>query len=182
MSDQFIAMSVAEDEVQPFLDGLFAEYNDIYGDFFEKQGQAAAYQRNSHNESERYDDPNKYLPPHGLFIVLKRHGQIIAMGAYKRYDHETAELKRIWSHHQLRKQGLAGRVVRELEQRAYQAGYKKVYLTTGFLQIPAVKLYLSLGYQPQFEITADFNFDHYIAAPFNGGLPFIKTLQQEAVA
>lgn len=82
----------------------------------------------------------------------------------------------------MRKQGLAGRVVRELEQRAYQAGYKKVYLTTGFRQIPAVKLYLSLGYQPQFEITTDFNFDHYIAAPFNGGLPFIKTLQQEAVA
>ncbi|MFU8926695.1 GNAT family N-acetyltransferase [Acinetobacter puyangensis] len=178
MKEEFIQMSVDAPEVQPLLDRLFAEYEDIYGDFFERQGPAALEERKEHHNRERYEPAEKYLPPNGLFIVLKRNNDVIAMGAYKRYDHETAELKRIWSHQELRKQGLAARVVKELEYRALQAGYGKIFLTTGFRQIPAVKLYLSLGYEPQFELTADFNFEKYVGAPLHGGLPFRKTLKQ----
>ncbi len=81
----------------------------------------------------------------GLFIVLEREGEIIATGAYKPKDRHTAEIKRIWTHRRLRQQGLAAKVVQELERRAVLAGYSHIYLTTGFRQPEAVKLYLSQG-------------------------------------
>jgi hypothetical protein len=46
-------------------------------------------------------------------------------------------------------------VVQELERRAVLAGYSQIYLTTGFRQPEAVRLYLSQGYQPQFDLTRD---------------------------
>ena len=39
----------------------------------------------------------QHAPPQGAFIVLLRAGAPIAMGAFKRYDGQTAELKRIWT-------------------------------------------------------------------------------------
>lgn len=83
--------------------------------------------------------------PQGLFIVLERDGEIIATGAYKPFDEHTAEIKRIWTNKTLRQQGLAARVVQELERRAVLAGYSHIYLTTGFRQPEAVRLYLSRG-------------------------------------
>ena len=179
MKDDFIQMPIDTPEVQPLLDQLFAEYEEIYGDFFQSLGQQAVDERNQATDKERYEASEHYLPPSGLFMVLKRGEAVIAMGAYKRYDDETAELKRIWSHRKLRQQGLAAKVVRELEQKALQVGYRKIFLTTGFKQIPAVKLYLGLGYEPQFQLNPDFNFEQYVGAPLYGSLPFIKTLQQK---
>ncbi len=83
--------------------------------------------------------------PQGLFIVLERDGEIIATGAYKPFDEHTAEIKRIWTNKTLRQQRLAARVVQELERRAVLAGYSHIYLTTGFRQPEAVRLYLSRG-------------------------------------
>lgn len=182
MQEIFIQMPVDVPEAQPLLDQLFAEYEEIYGDFFETRGKKAIDERKQVTYRERYEGAEYFLPPHGLFVVLKRNEDVIAMGAYKRYDEETAELKRIWSHPNLRKQGLAAKIVKELERSALQAGYSKVFLTTGFKQIPAVKLYLSLGYEPQFKLTPDFNFDEYIGAPLHGGLPFRKSLKREEIA
>ena len=182
MQEKFIQMPVDVPEAQPLLDQLFAEYEEIYGDFFARQDAQVIDERKKATHRERYEGAEDFLPPHGLFVVLKRDDEVIAMGAYKRYDAETAELKRIWSHRNLRKQGLAAKIVKELERCALAAGYRKIFLTTGFKQIPAVKLYLSLGYEPQFELTPDFNFDRYIGAPLHGGLPFRKTLLQKEVA
>ena len=46
-------------------------------------------------------------------------------------------------------------MVLALEERAAQLGYTRVYLTTGFRQPEATALYLSLGYRPLFDVTAD---------------------------
>lgn len=75
-------------------------------------------------------------------------------------------------------QGLAGRVVQELERRAVLAGYSQIYLTTGFRQPEAVRLYLSQGYQPQFDLNRDP--EEYSQPPFDGRLRFTKTLVREA--
>ena len=64
--------------------------------------------------------------------------------------------------------------MRELESRAQVAGHRHIYLTTGFRQPEAVKLYLSLGYQPQFDIHR--NREEYSVAPFDGRLRFTKEL------
>ena len=68
MSQQFFREVHPEAaELQPIITGLFGEYAARYGDFFK-----------SSNEVELTE---WYLPPRGLFIVLERDGEIIAMGA-----------------------------------------------------------------------------------------------------
>ena len=46
--------------------------------------------------------------------MLLRAGAPIAMGAFKRYDAQTAELKRIWTRGDLRRRGTQ-RVLQQLE-------------------------------------------------------------------
>ena len=160
MREQFRDVSPEAPELQPIISGLFGEYEARYGDYFSRDAEVELTEW--------------YLPPQGLFIVLERDGKIIATGAYKPFDEQTAEVKRIWTHPELRQQGLAQRIMRELESRAKFAGYSHIYLTTGFRQPEAVKLYLSLDYQPQFDIYRDR--EEYSVVPFDGRLRFTKQL------
>ncbi|MDA8498843.1 MULTISPECIES: GNAT family N-acetyltransferase [unclassified Citrobacter] len=160
MSDQFRVVSPEAIELQPILNGLFGEYAARYGDYFSRDAEVELTEW--------------YLAPQGIFVVLERDGEIIATGAYKPYDKDTAEIKRIWTKSSLRKQGLAAHVVQELERRALLAGYSRIYLTTGFRQPEAVRLYLSQGYDPQFDTTR--NPEEYSQPPFDGRLRFTKLL------
>lgn len=166
MSERFRDVSPEDDELQPILTGLFAEYAARYGDYFSRTAEIELTEW--------------YLAPQGLFIVLERDGRIIATGAYKPFDAETAEIKRIWTDRTLRQQGLAGRVVAELENRARLAGYSRIYLTTGFRQPEAVRLYLSQDYQPHFDLDRDP--EEYSLPPFDGRLRFTKTLVQSSLS
>lgn len=164
--DKFIHTRPDDALIVPVIEGLFGEYSARYGDYFAK-----------HKE----EDPlSAYAQPDGDFIVLLRDGRPIAMGAYKRYDETTAELKRIWTDSTLRRQGLAQKVVQELETLALNNGYTRVYLTTGFRQPEAVQLYLSLSYEPQFDINADR--ESLALPPHDGRLRFIKPLTRVAAA
>ncbi|ARD60780.1 GNAT family N-acetyltransferase [Kosakonia radicincitans DSM 16656] len=160
MSERFRDVSPEAPELQPILTGLFGEYAARYGDYFSRDAEV--------------EQTEWYLAPQGLFIVLERDGEIIATGAYKPFDTHTAEIKRIWTHPTLRQQGLAARVVLELERRALLAGYSHIYLTTGFRQPEAVRLYISQGYQPQFDLHRDP--EEYSQPPFDGRLRFTKAL------
>ncbi|MGD9427293.1 GNAT family N-acetyltransferase [Pantoea sp. NSTU24] len=164
----FREVSPEAPELQPILSGLFGEYSARYGDFFSRR-----------NELE-LELTEWYLPPQGLFIVLERDGEIIAMGAYKPYDTRTAELKRIWTRSDLRRQGLALVVLQELERRALQAGYQRLFLTTGFRQPEAVRLYTGHGYQPQCDLSGDL--ERYGQPPHDGRLRFIKVIGVHDVA
>lgn len=70
-------------------------------------------------------------------------------------DEETAEIKRVWTSASHRRQGLSRRVMGALESSVAERGYRRIYLTTGPRQPEAVKLYLSLGYTPLFDVNAD---------------------------
>lgn len=167
MSQQhFREVSPEAPELQPILAGLFGEYAARYGDYFTSQ--------------KEVELTEWYLPPHGLFIVLERDGEIIAMGAYKPYDEQTAELKRIWTRRDLRRQGLALVMVKELERRALLAGYQRLFLTTGFRQPEAVRLYTGHGYQPQCDISGDL--ERYGQPPHDGRLRFFKVIDVQSVA
>ncbi|MDR3430940.1 MAG: GNAT family N-acetyltransferase [Rouxiella aceris] len=162
--DTFIHTRADDPLIAAVIAGLFGEYRARYGDYFGEQ------------EAESVD---VYAPPDGVFIVLLREGRPIAMGAFKRYDEQTAELKRIWTDTSLRRQGLAQKVVRQLEQLALNLGYRRLFLTTGFRQPEAVRLYLSLHYQPQFDTQRDP--ESYSLPPYDGRLPFIKLLPLNSV-
>ena len=160
MRERFRDLPMDAPELQPIIEGLFGEYAARYGDYFSKDAEVEL------NEW--------YLPPQGLFLVLERDGEIIATGAYKPFDEQTAEIKRIWTQRNLRQQGLAGRMMQALEQRAALAGYRRIFLTTGFRQPEAVKLYLSLGYEAHFDLHR--NPEEYSLPPYDGRLRFTKTL------
>ncbi|QXN95479.1 GNAT family N-acetyltransferase [Nocardia iowensis] len=88
----------------------------------------------------------EFAPPHGALLVVTRDGEAVAGGAFQRYDAETAELKRIWTAREHRRQGLGLFVLKQLEAEVGRRGYRRIYLTTGPRQPEAVGLYLAAGY------------------------------------
>ena len=146
MSDTFLYTTPLDPRAKPLIDELIHEYDSRYGNYFSDEGAAA--------ELNRYP-PEAFAPPVGNFVLLIRNGETIGGGAFKHYDEQTAEFKRIWTRADLRRQGLARKVLVELEAQAARQGYSRVYLTTGFRQPEAVGLYLSYGYTALFDIEAD---------------------------
>lgn len=146
MSDTIIFTSPLDPRAKPLIDELIQEYDDRYGTYFNADGAVA--------ELNRYP-PEAFAPPVGNFLLLIRDGETIGGGAFKHYDERTAEFKRIWTRRDLRRQGLARKVLIELEAQAARQGYERVYLTTGFRQPEAVGLYLTYGYTALFDTTVD---------------------------
>jgi GNAT superfamily N-acetyltransferase len=140
--------------VVPLLEDLTREYTGRYGRL--------------HEDLFTYP-ASRFAPPDGAFILLVESGVAIAGGAFQKHDHNTAELKRIWTHSAHRRRGLAAKVVQELEKEAAARGYARIRLTTGPRQPEARALYLAAGYTPLFDVDAD---------PLTiGPLPFEKALR-----
>ena len=146
MADVIVATTPLDPLARPLIEDLIREYDSRYGSYFEEGGAV--------KELNRYP-PEAFAPPEGNFLLVLRDGEAIAGGAFKRYDAETAEVKRMWTRRDLRRQGLASAVLAGLEARAVAQGYSRFHLTTGFRQPEAVQLYLSLGYDVLFDVKAD---------------------------
>ncbi|MGW3646458.1 GNAT family N-acetyltransferase [Streptomyces sp. NPDC000878] len=135
-------VTVADPLVAPLLRELGDEYSTRYG-------------KDAHAELARYPDEEFTAAYGGVLLLLLERGEPVAGGAFRRYDTNTAELKRIWTHSAHRRRGLARRVVEELEHEASTRGYHRIYLTTGPRQPEARALYLTTGYTPLFDTRAD---------------------------
>lgn len=158
MTDGFLYTTPLDPRAQPLIEALTWEYETRYGNYWGEPAGA---------EMTRYP-AELFAPPHGAFVLLMRDGAAIAGGAFKRYDERTAELKRVWTHVDLRRQGLARIVLAELEAQAARQGYSRIYLTTGFRQPEAAGLYLSTGYTALFDTSVD--------PEIHGSLPFEKDI------
>ena len=88
----------------------------------------------------------EFAPPNGALVIGLRGDQPVTGGAFRRFDDETAELKRIWTDSRYRRQGYAKALLVELESEIAARGYRRVYLTTGDKQPEAEELYLTTGY------------------------------------
>lgn len=141
-----LSLPMHDPRVRPLLDELAVEYDTRYGDLFGRT--AAAEELNRYPAAE-------FEGPHGALLVIQEDGDSIAGGAFRRYDETTAELKRIWTHSAHRRRGLGRLVLAELEALAAARGYTRLYLTTGPRQPEAKDLYLTTGYQAQFDLDAD---------------------------
>lgn len=60
----------------------------------------------------------------------------------------TGEVKRVWVHPEHRRNGLARRLMDELERGARQVGFRRLVLETGTAQPEAMAMYERLGYEP----------------------------------
>jgi ribosomal protein S18 acetylase RimI-like enzyme len=117
----------------PLLAGLRQEYTDLYGT------DVAA-------EVDRYS-PMEFLPPSGAFLIVEHDGMTVAGGALRRLGHGAGEIKRMWTAPRFRGRGYARRVLGALEDAAGRRGYHTLRLETGNLQLAAIALYRSAGYE-----------------------------------
>ena len=91
--------------------------------------------------------PAQFLPPDGIFLVVRQAGEPLACGGYRRIATDTAEIKRMYVRPQARGKGLARLVLARLEEAASAAGYSQLWLETGLAQPEAMALYESSGYR-----------------------------------
>ncbi len=70
----------------------------------------------------------------------------VACGAFKAFEQDSAEVKRMYVIESRRRMGLAKGVLTELEQWAAELGYKSLVLETGRNQPEAIQLYTHTGY------------------------------------
>lgn len=140
-----LSLPLDDSRVRPLLDELAVEYETRYADLF-GAGNAAA-------ELNKYP-AEEFAAPDGAVLIIQENGVSVAGGALRRYCEDTAEFKRIWTHSQHRRRGLARKVLLELEAKAMNLGYSRVCLTTGPRQPEARGLYLNTGYEPHFDVAA----------------------------
>lgn len=93
------------------------------------------------------DVPGVYLKPGSNFWVLEAaDGRLAAMIAVKRIDAGTAEIKRVRVRRDLRRMGLAQRLVDVAEAFCRDQSYARIVLDTTTLQEPAQRLWEKNGY------------------------------------
>lgn len=80
-------------------------------------------------------------------LVLYKNNLPLSIGAIKEFDAESMEVKRMYTLSDFRGQGLAKRVLFELENWANELGYKRCVLETGKRQPEAINLYKKNGYK-----------------------------------
>lgn len=80
-------------------------------------------------------------------IVVYLNDKAIACGAFKPFSDDSVEIKRMYTHPEYRKNGLASRILYELESWARESGYGKCILETGKKQPEAIALYQKNGYE-----------------------------------
>lgn len=79
-------------------------------------------------------------------VIAYENDVAVGIGAYKEYDSETVEMKRMYTLPEFRGKGIASKILSELELWAKEENYKSAVLETGFLQTDAISLYKKLGY------------------------------------
>ncbi|ORA79285.1 GNAT family N-acetyltransferase [Mycobacterium malmoense] len=89
---------------------------------------------------------DEFAPPHGGMLIGLLDGRPVTGGGFRRFDAETAELKRIWTDSEHRRRGYAMALLAELEVEIAARGYRKIYLMTGDRQPEAEELYRATGY------------------------------------
>ena len=128
---------VAQDDplAAPLLAELAAEYSQRYGGT-----------RDAHHDALRTHPGTEFAPPDGAMILGLLDGAAVTGGAFRRFDRQTAELKRIWTDSRHRRRGYGSALLAELEREIAERGYRRIYLMTGDRQPEAEALYIGAGY------------------------------------
>lgn len=106
-------------------------------------------------------DDSEFDPPRGAFLVAMLGDEAVGCGGLRRHDDQVVEIKRMFVRSAFRRRGHARTLLRALEQRAAQMGYREIVLETGAAQPEAIALYSSEGYEP-----AE-GFGHYRDSPLS---------------
>ena len=97
--------------------------------------------------SDLHDVKSAFLNSGGEFVVGEYKGHIVAMGGLKRTAWDRAEIARMRVHPNFQRQGFGSALLRHLEKRAAELGYKTLHLDTLVVQEAAQQFYLRHGYR-----------------------------------
>lgn len=79
-------------------------------------------------------------------VVAYEDEMAVGCGAFKEYEPEIAEIKRMYVRENRRGQGIAGKILEELERWAKELNFSEYILETGLKQPEAIRLYEKNGY------------------------------------
>ncbi|RZM22592.1 MAG: GNAT family N-acetyltransferase [Pedobacter sp.] len=93
-----------------------------------------------------YDQFNKIANINNV-IVCYDHEEAIACGAFKPFEGQTVEIKRMFVLPEQRNKSVGHKVLQQLEQWAQSLSYHSCILETGVNQPEAIRLYQKAGYE-----------------------------------
>ena len=102
------------------------------------------------SDEENHVSFDELLPPRGLFLVGRVDDHLVGgvgLRPISDPDLEVAEVKRLWVRPDCRRLGYGIALMNEIEQRARQLGYRRLYLESGYAQPEAVELYRGSGWE-----------------------------------
>lgn len=120
-------------------------------------------------EQELEDLPGKYSGPDGRLYIALFNDKVAGCVALRRYNHESAELKRLFIRNGFRGLGISKRLVQKVIQESRDIGYHSILLDTLDTMKPAISLYRSFGFE---EVSA------YYPNPIEGALYFKLNLKK----
>jgi DNA-binding MarR family transcriptional regulator/predicted GNAT family acetyltransferase len=86
-------------------------------------------------------------PPNGFFVLARIDGRPVGCGGLRRIDKHIGEIKRMWTAPEARGQGVARRVLHELETLAREAGVDTLRLDTNRVLVETQAMYRREGYR-----------------------------------
>ena len=95
-----------------------------------------------HMTAEEMADPSTTV-----FVARTPEGRAIGMGSLRREGDGIAEVKRMYTRPEARRQGVSRAVLARLEQRGAGLGYRRLKLETGTAQPEALALYEAQGWE-----------------------------------
>jgi GNAT superfamily N-acetyltransferase len=106
-----------------------------------------AYLKITDGEDHEFYNQFNSLKKINNVVVAFQNEQAIGCGAFRKFDANTVEIKRMYVKATYRGSGVANTVLSSLEQWASEEGFTKCVLETGNRQIDAIKFYKKSGYR-----------------------------------
>ncbi|MEZ7993398.1 MAG: GNAT family N-acetyltransferase [Flavobacteriaceae bacterium] len=106
-----------------------------------------AYLKITDGEDHEFYNQFNSLKKINNVVVAFQNEQAIGCGAFRKFDANTVEIKRMYVKVTYRGSGVANTVLSSLEEWASEEGFTKCVLETGNRQIDAIKFYKKSGYR-----------------------------------
>lgn len=98
-------------------------------------------------EQELQSLPGKYSEPDGRIYIALFEDKVAGCIALRRFDQNSAELKRLFIRNGFRGLGISKRLIQRVIQDALDVGYQSILLDTLDTMKPAISLYTAFGFK-----------------------------------
>lgn len=98
-------------------------------------------------DAELENPAQKYGPPGGRTLLLRRDGVVVGGGAYRRMTNDACELKRLFLTDAARGHGKGRQLTQALIAAAHSDGFAVMRLDTGDRLTEAITMYRAMGFE-----------------------------------